>query len=76
MFVTTGEAVAVVWTMNGVAAGVLSFWHLMAVMTTTTIMTTIIAALPEPMIGTLKLSKESRKEEEESSAEESVCHQT
>ena len=67
--VTTGEDVAVVWTMNGVAAGVLSFWHLMAVMMMTTIMTTVTAAPPEPMIGTLKLSRESKNEEVESSAE-------
>ena len=48
-----------------------SFRHLMAVMTTTTVMTTRIAATPEPMIGILKSSIESRKEEEESSSEES-----
>ena len=67
MFVTTGEAVAVVWTMNGVAVGVLSLWHLMAVMTTTTVMITRIAAPPEPIIGILKSSMESKMEEESSS---------
>ena len=67
--VTIGEDVAVVCNMKGVAAGVLPFWHLMAVMMMTTIMTTVTAAPPEPMIGTLKLSRESRKEEVESSVE-------
>ena len=70
--VTTGEVVAVVWTMTGVAAGVFSLWHLMAVMMMITIMTTVTAAPPEPMIGTLKLSRESRKEEVKSSVEEST----
>ena len=70
--VTTGEVVAVVWTMTGVAAGVFSLWHLMAVMMMITTMITVTAAPPEPMIGTLKLSRESRKEEVGSSVEEST----
>ena len=67
VFVTTEEAVAVVWTMNGVAVEVLSLRHLMAVMTTTTVMITRIAAPPEPIIGILKSSMESKMEEESSS---------
>ena len=35
----------------------------LSVLMTTTIMTTVTAAPPEPMIGTLKQSRESRKEE-------------
>ena len=70
--VTTGEVVAVVWTMTGVAAGVLSFWHLMAVMMMIITMTTMTAAPLDPMMGTLKLSKESMKDEVESSSEVSI----
>ena len=61
---TTGEVVAVVWTITGVEAGVLSFWHLIAAMMMTTRMTIMTAAPPDPMIGNLNVSRESKKEGE------------
>ena len=70
--VTIGEVVAVVWTITGVVVGMLPFWHLIAVMMMITMMTTITAAPLDPMIGTLKLSRESKKEKVESSAELSI----
>ena len=63
---TKGEVVAFVWTITGVDAGLLPFWHLIAVMMMITMMTTITAAPLDPMIGTLKLSRESKKEKVES----------
>ena len=58
--------------MNGVGGGVLPLWHLMAAMMMIITMATVMAAPPDPMMGTLKLSRESRNEEVESSDEEST----
>ena len=58
--------------MNGVGGGVLPLWHLMAAMMMIITMATVIAAPPDPMMGILKLSRDSRNEELESSDEEST----
>ena len=58
--------------MNGVGGGVLPLWHLMAAMMMIITMATVMAAPPDPMMGILKLSRDSRKEEVESSDEEST----
>ena len=67
MAVATGEEVAVVWTMSEAGVVLLSLWHLMAAMMMTITMAIVIAAPPDPMMGILKLSMASRKEEVESS---------
>ena len=46
----TGEVVAVVWTITGIDAGLFPFWHLIAVMMMTTMMTIMTAAPPDPML--------------------------
>ena len=72
MAVATGEEVAVVWTMSEAGVVLLSLWHLMAAMMITITMAIVIAAPPDPMMGILKLSRDSRNEEVESSDEEST----
>ena len=49
----TGVVVAVVWTMRGVGAMLFPFWHLIAVMMMTSMITIMTAAPLDPMIGTL-----------------------
>ena len=61
---TIGEVVVVVWTITGAEAWTPSFLHLIATMMMTTTMTIITAAPPDPMIGTLNVSRDSKKEGE------------
>ena len=65
----TGAVVVVVWTMRGVGAVMFPFWHLIAVMMMISMITIMTAAPLDPMIGTLWLSRDSKKEKVESLVE-------